>query len=145
MAKPRGRFALLALPLLAALPARAATPAVLGNWLTADGDGVIRIFPCDTGICGAVAGQSTPGSRAWTGQPLCGFVFIRVRQSPGEDGRLHGRVTDPRNGRVYHAELWRGSDGAVRLRGYIGIELFGSTERWPAFTGTLGADCRFTR
>ena len=62
----------------------------------------------------------------------------------GDDGKLHGTVTDPHDGDVYHATLWVADDGNLHLRGYIGIPLLGSTQTWTHFTGTLRPDCHFS-
>jgi hypothetical protein len=31
----------------------------------------------------------------------------------------------------------------MRLRGYIAIELLGSTQTWPKFRGSIAPDCHF--
>jgi uncharacterized protein (DUF2147 family) len=133
----------LAAPLLLA-----AGPDVTGDWLTEKSDGVITIAPCGGAICGEITGVSDwkpDGSppRDSTGAPECHLRIIR-NMVPGDDGRLHGTITDPRDGDVYQAELWRGDDGTLRLRGYIGLPLLGSTQTWTRFTGKRQPDCHFS-
>lgn len=131
----------LALLLLAGTAqANPVSPGVFGDWLTEDGMGVIRVAACGTEICGTIAGMTDHSGRDWRGLSQCGLTFIRVHRVEGE-ARLHGTVTDPQTGKVYQAELWLGQDGALRLRGYVGLEILGSTERWPAFRGTVGPGC----
>jgi len=43
----------------------------------------------------------------------------------------NGRVLDPNNGKEYHARMWVTDNGQqLKLRGYIGIPLFGRTAVW---------------
>lgn len=118
-----------------------------GDWSTEDRQGVIRIAPCAAAVCGTIVGASHfdrqgQTDRTWRGEPQCGFALLLLR--PGNDGRLHGTVTNPEDGRTYNAEVWVPPDGVLRLRGYVGIELFGSTQHWPPFHGTVGQGCHFT-
>jgi uncharacterized protein (DUF2147 family) len=142
---------LIALLLGLAVPARAHTPpesALLGDWSTEDHRGIVSIGPCGDAYCGTVVGVSDwrpdgTAVRDVNGVSECQLVIIHAMR-PGGDGRRHGTVTDPRDGHVYDADLWVGDDGALRLRGYIGLPLLGSTQRWEKFAGTRQPDCHFT-
>jgi uncharacterized protein (DUF2147 family) len=98
--------------------------------MTEDHQGVVRIEPCGDAYCGRVVGISDfpPGGLRRT-----------------EDGRRRGTITNPDDGRTYDALLWVGPDGDMRLRGFIGLPLLGSTQHWPKFRGTTTADCHFTQ
>lgn len=103
--------------------------------------------PCGGALCGTIAGISVwpkDGApvRDVTGAPQCHMLLLGPLMLQG-DGRWHGTVRDPEDGRVYRAEVWVAADGALRLRGYIGLPVFGSTQVWPAFHGTVGEDCHF--
>jgi uncharacterized protein (DUF2147 family) len=119
-----------------------------GDWFTEDHRGVVHVGPCGAVLCGTVVGVSdfrADGSAITDvhGRSQCDLAIIRG-MVPGDDNRLHGTVTDPTDGKTYSAELWVGEDGALRLRGFIGLELFGSTQRWEKFSGHLRPDCHFT-
>ena len=43
---------------------------------------------------------------------------------------------------TYDATISLGQDGDLRLHGYVGLPLFGETQRWSPFTGRTFADCR---
>ena len=55
-----------------------------------------------------------------------------------------GHIVDPRNGSVYRMEMYLKPDGALALRGYLGIPLLGQTQTWTRYTGPIARDCRLT-
>lgn len=115
-----------------------------GDWLVEDRDGVITMARCGDAWCGTITGvNSFPegGLRARSGEPQCQLTIVRMR--PGDDNRLHGTIRDPRNDSNYDAQMWLAEDGTLRLRGYVGIPLLGSTQTWTRFTGTRTKDCHF--
>lgn len=140
---------MLAVLLLAAAPAAQAGADTAGNWYTENHDGVIHVGPCGgPAYCGTVVGVTEwrkDGSAPVdvNGRTQCQLVFIK-NMVMGDDGRRHGTVTDPTDGKTYDAQLWVGEDGALRLRGYIGLPILGSTQRWEKFSGHLKPDCHFT-
>jgi uncharacterized protein (DUF2147 family) len=140
-----------ALLLLASQPAAAVEPSpdarLLGLWMTEDRQGIVRIEPCGQNFCGRVVGISDfpPGGlRDIRGAPQCGLVIVHGLRA-GEDGRRHGTITNPDDGKVYDAQMWVPADGDLRLRGFIGLPLFGSTQIWPHFSGKVTADCHFAK
>ncbi len=139
--------AALTLALLAARTASAAAPdtALLGEWMTEDHQGVVRIEPCSDAYCGRVVGISDfpPGGlRDIHGAKQCQLIILHnLRRT--DDGRRQGTITNPDDGRTYDAILWVAPDGDMRLRGYIGLPLLGSTQHWPKFQGTTTPDCHF--
>lgn len=133
---------------LAALPARAAPASPAGDWLTEDKGGLIHVEPCGAAMCGEIAGVSKwdkngAPPRDHAGQSECHLTIIRDMR-PGEDGRWHGTITDPRDGDRYQAQMWVDATGNLRLRGYIAVPLLGSTEVWAPFHGTRQPDCHFS-
>ena len=130
------------------VPTRARSDAPLppvGLWLTEDRGGVIRVQPCGAGLCGIIVGLSDwPANgdvkRDWRGRPQCHSTLL-VSLALRTDGRWHGSVTNPEDGRTYSAEVWVPADGILRLRGYIGLPLLGSTQLWPPFRGQVQPDC----
>jgi uncharacterized protein (DUF2147 family) len=136
---------------LAALPASAQIyhgPDTAGDWYTEDHRGVIHVGPCGgDAYCGTVVGVSDWDKYGRppfdvNGRSQCQLVFIK-HMVMGSDGRRYGTVANPTDGKVYSAILWVGEDGALRLRGYVGLPVLGSTQRWEKFTGHLRPDCHF--
>lgn len=117
-----------------------------GLWLTEDRGGVVRVEPCGAALCGVIVGLSDfPPSGVKLdvhGRSQCHLTLLAGLR-PQEDGRWHGTVTNPEDGRTYSAEVWVPADGTLRLRGYVGLPLFGSTQLWPPYAGKLRDDCRF--
>ena len=141
------RFAGLVLALFVLLPGHAAgqrTP--VGRWLTQGNDAVIVIEPCGDALCGRIVGLTLdrPGDAVQTdyrGQSQCGLTIIRDAVPDGASAWA-ARITDPRDGSTYRARLQLDEQGRLRVRGYIGIALFGRTEVWTPFAGAVPDDCR---
>ena len=128
-------------------PALAGAPA--GYWFTEDLGGIVQIQSCGEGVlCGTIVGlRDWPASGKrldWRGNPQCGFPLLRSLRLQ-DDGRWHGTVTNPEDGRTYTAEVWVPGDGVLRLRGYVGLPIFGSTQRWRPSPGGAKADCHYLR
>jgi len=84
-------------------------PSPIGLWLTENQGGVIQIDRCDNALCGKIAGivfdhPSDAMPLDYRGQPQCGLTIVDHAASDGE-GVWRGRITDPRNGTVYGAQL----------------------------------------
>jgi len=118
----------------------------VGTWLTEGGHGVIRIEPCAEGLCGAIVGidrkPGEPMPTDNTGRPQCGLRIL-TSSADIESGISQGHITDPRDGKVYNAQLWVDGSGKLHLRGYIGVPLLGKTQVWQPFSGHISDDCRF--
>jgi uncharacterized protein (DUF2147 family) len=63
-------------------------------------------------------------------RPLCGLVILKGFKPSGEREWDDGSVYDPDNGKTYRANMALADNGALRLRGYIGIPLLGQTQVW---------------
>ncbi len=120
-----------------------------GNWLTpAPQVSMIQLAACGTELCGKIIGTTlatanSPLPKDWQGQPVCGLTIIRAAPVAGSTpASWRGTIRDPRNGRLYNANISLDKAGHLRLRGYIGIALLGQTQIWRHYTGSIPADCR---
>lgn len=136
---------ILALLLALSGPAAAqGTP--VGQWLTEGRDAVITVSPCGAALCGRITGitldrPDAPIPTDYQGRSQCGLTIIRDATRDGEDGWA-ARIMDPRNGREYRARMALDGKGRLRVRGYLGIPLFGQTEVWTPYPARVPEDCR---
>ena len=137
--------------ILAALPASSATdqsgsPSPIGRWATGSDGGVVEIEPCGaTALCGRIVGitldhPGDPEPTDFRGQPQCGLTIITDAVKT-DDNEWTGHVTDPRDGKTYHARLWLDESGQLHMRGYVGLPLFGATVIWQPFQGSIADRC----
>jgi uncharacterized protein (DUF2147 family) len=62
-------------------------------------------------------------------QPIVGLIIMRFFQFD-DDEWDNGTIYDPENGKSYSCRLTLKDSNTLRVRGYIGIPLFGRTEIW---------------
>lgn len=141
--------ALAAVSARAAAPSLAAAPGVLGDWQTPN-DAVVRIAPCaaagstpDRTLCLMVvkvapgAPLSANGHATDLKNPdptlrdrsLCGLIIGSGFQVTDSTHLSGGKLYDPESGHTYQGTITAAGD-ALHLRGYIGIPLFGRSEKW---------------
>lgn len=141
----RGAAAVAILAGLGAMPfAKADEPSAVGYWVTPEGGSVVQIMPCDSGLCGAIVGLrltrkptdnpldvKNPDA-AKRNQPLCGLIMagslkpVKDSTTKWEDGWVY----DPDGGDTYTAEMKLDGPDTLKLRGFVGISLFGRTMTW---------------
>ncbi len=146
-------FRLLAclLPLLFAAPAFADGPdGVLGQWLTADGKARVEIVKHGEVYDGSIVWlkepvygpdekKGTPGQpktdlnnpdKALQDRPIIGLPLVQGFKYAGDNVWSDGTIYDPDSGKLYSCKMTLMMDGSLRVRGYVGISLFGRTEIW---------------
>lgn len=145
---------LLACAVLSA-PAFADGPdSALGVWVTADGKARIEIVKEADNYGGSIvwlkepvypadAKQGTPGQpkvdlnnpdKAKQSRPIMGLPLIQGFKYAGDNVWSDGTIYDPDSGKLYSCKLTLMMDGSLRVRGYVGISLFGRTEIWTRYT-----------
>lgn len=85
-----------------------------------------KIFkqPGDTGICSKCPGR-------FRDKPILGLVILWGLEETGNNVWSGGQILDPHSGKVYRVTLTLSEDGkSLKVRGYIGISLFGRTQYW---------------
>lgn len=142
------RIQMLAIVLALPVTAHAQQSGVLGQWLTPDG-ATVEVYRCDTAVClKMVALSKDAPSRVDSNDPnaslrwrsLCGLQIGSGFHLDGGDQAEGGHLYDPKNGKTYSGMMV--SDGnSLKLRGYIGIRLFGRSEVWTRVHGDVAA-CR---
>lgn len=117
--------------------AQAQTDSLLGNW-TNPGGSTIHIYQCGAKICAnLIAISSTAPARvdadnpnpALRGRSLCGLRIGTDFELESPSKAQGGKLYDPESGKTYSGSMTREGD-KLKLRGYVGIPLFGRTETW---------------
>jgi len=140
------RIGMAAVMLILLGSARAQSGGILGAWRSPTG-ATISIYHCGNGACAKIValGKNTP-TRVDEKNPdaslrkraLCGLGigsgFHLVDNTHADGGQLY----DPKSGKTYSGEM--ASDGdSLKLRGYIGLRMFGRTEMWTRVRGDVPA------
>ena len=128
---------------LAALPARAQQAGVTGLWLVSDKDAIIEIAPCGALMCGRIVWLKEPlkpdgtvkrdehnSDPALRNRPICGLPLMWQFKQAGPAKWEEGRIYDPTDGSVYHAEMQLDGPDTLRLRGYVLMPLLGQSRVW---------------
>jgi uncharacterized protein (DUF2147 family) len=114
-----------------------------GRWLSGDGDGWIDIRIEAETLNGYIAGSpnDVPGdpSRLDVENPdaalrtreLDGMKFMQGFRYVEKNNRwTGGTIYDPNSGKTYKGTLTLVDHNSLKLRGYIGVSLFGRNEVW---------------
>jgi uncharacterized protein (DUF2147 family) len=115
-----------------------------GNWLTEPKDGIIQVtVAADGKLEGRIVGGNHPGLKdeknpdpARRSQTLRGQVILRGMKYDGNGQWSGGTVYKPQNGKTYSAQVTLLPSGELKVRGYIGISLFGISQNWTRYAGT---------
>lgn len=123
-------------------PAESAATAVEGVWVTADGDGWIEIQRDGDRFHGVIVGPTDDGrldeenpDPALRSRPLFGMRILDGFTADGGDKWSGGTIYDPNNGKTYSCTLELEQGTTLKVRGFIGVSLFGRTERWTRKAG----------
>lgn len=141
---------------LMASPAVSATD-VFGRWVVENGKAVIELYPCAGEVCGRLVWLQNPftpsgepkrdeknENPALTQRPICGLQLVSGLR-PGDDGAWEdGEIYSTRHGKSFGLELRPAESGVLKVRGYVGLSLFGSTQVWERDDGRRGNCVQFS-
>ena len=116
---------------------------VVGRWKTIDDEtgkakGVVEIYEKDGKYYGKIVEileaehrhkKCTLCEGADKDNPILGLTFIKGLKKDGDEYN-GGKVLDPKNGKVYKCYITLEGNDKLKVRGYIGISLFGRTQYW---------------
>lgn len=126
-----------ALLLPAVKTVNAASP-VDGLWLTENKRSVIRVAPCEQGLCGHIhwiieGGMQSDAKNpdaSKRDRPMCGLPILWGFKQDSETAWEDGKIYKADDGDVYDANLALQNDGTLKVRGYMGISLLGKSQIW---------------
>lgn len=125
--------------------AQAQAGPVTGNWRTPTGS-IVGAYSCGDAVCLKIMQleQGTPGFRdennpdsALRSRALCGLqIGSGFKPDSGATKADSGTIYDPMSGKTYSAEMAAKGD-TLKLRGYIGVKMFGRSEQWTRVSGPV--------
>jgi len=142
---------MLLLTLVSALPCLAASASdIVGVWYNQAKDAKIDISQCGDTYCGKIVWLKTPNYPADSKDgtpgtpkldhknpnpdlrktPVMGLMIVRDFHYAGDSLWKDGKVYDPKSGKTYSGKMTMVSPTELNLRGFVGISLFGRSEKW---------------
>lgn len=123
---------------------------ILGVWDNQEKDGKIEIFKCGEKYCGRIVWLKEPNYPLDSKEGMPGTPKLdhknpdpELRKVPTMGLRIMhdftfsddtvwkgGKVYDPKSGNTYSGKMTLVSPTQLKLRGFIGISLFGRTDVW---------------
>lgn len=121
---------------------------VAGKWKTIDDEtgkaiAVVEIYERGGKIYGKVHDIIDPKDRNKVcsncsgedkDKPILGLTVIKGLLKDGSEYNS-GKILDPKHGRLYQCFITLESKDKLKVRGYIGISLFGRTQYWHRIKG----------
>ena len=115
----------------------AQTSSFLGDWQVPSGT-IVRIDPCSSDFCMSIVFISPKADSTMDihnpdatlrGKSLCNLEIGSRFHLSDATHASGGTIYDPKSGNTYRGSMVVEGD-TMRLRGYVGISLFGRTEIW---------------
>jgi uncharacterized protein (DUF2147 family) len=116
--------------------------AVLGTWYNEEKTSAIEIFRCTDAFCGRIVWLKNPldaqgkekvdsknPDESLKARKLMGLQILSGFKYAGDETWKEGKIYDPKNGKTYSCKM-RLEGENLKIRGFIGISLFGRTTVW---------------
>jgi uncharacterized protein (DUF2147 family) len=109
---------------------------IIGDWVTGDKSGYVRIYKQGGKYFGKIIGGNTPELKdvknddpKLRNRDLLNVVILTNLEFI--DGKWeNGKIYDPQSGNTYKCIMWMKDNDTLEVKGYVGISLFGRTETW---------------
>jgi len=123
---------------------------IVGIWNTAEKDAKIEIYPCGTKYCGKIvwlkdpiyptdSKDGKPGTPvldtnnpdpSHKNDPILGLQMLFNFEYVGSNMWTGGKIYDSDNGKTYGGRMELLSHNQLKLRGFLGVSLFGGSTVW---------------
>lgn len=122
----------------------AGVQAATGLWATEGGKSHVEIAPCGEKLCGSIVWLKEPlddegaaktdknnPDEALRDRPIVGLPLL-AGFVPGEAANewVDGTIYNPEDGETYSCTMTLQSDGSLKVRGYVGLPIFGKSQIW---------------
>ncbi|MDP6345916.1 MAG: DUF2147 domain-containing protein [Alphaproteobacteria bacterium] len=122
----------------------AAAADAVGVWATEGGKSHVQIMPCEDKLCGTIIWLKEPlndegepkhdannPEEEMQARPILGLPLLTGFVPNGEAGVWDdGEIYNPEDGETYSCTLTLVDDDTLKVRGYVGLPLFGKTQIW---------------
>ena len=117
---------------------------VTGKWLTKGAKSHVEIEKCGAKLCGKITWLKEPNSTSGApvvdsknedekerGRPILGLPLLKDFE-PTDDPNywVNGKIYNPEDGKIYSCEMTLQDDGQLKVRGYVGVPMFGESQFW---------------
>ncbi|MEM0988769.1 MAG: DUF2147 domain-containing protein [Pseudomonadota bacterium] len=146
--------ATMLVPISAPMSAVASTDGgdpAFGYWLTENGKAIVEFAPCGSKTCGRMVWVANPNDdqgkpkldvanldEAKRGRPICGLDLVGGLDADGPGAWTDGWIYNPRDGSTYSANIQAISGDKLKVRGYLGLSLLGSSQTWTRVANDRG-------
>lgn len=115
---------------------------IVGTWLNQEKEAKIEIYQQGEKFFGKIAWLKEPNEngkpktdhknpdKSKRDTPILGSVIFSNFKFDGNSGWENGEIYDAREGKTYSCKITLQSAKVLKVRGYIGISLFGRTNMW---------------
>ena len=120
--------------------AYAASLDVTGLWLTQNKRSVIKVDVCENGksLCGEIHWIIEGGMQFDTKNPdesrrnlpMCGLPILWNFEKKDQNSWTGGRIYKADDGDIYKANVTLLGPNTLKVRGYVGLPMFGKSQSW---------------
>lgn len=123
---------------------------IIGIWATDKAEAHVEIFKDENGYSGKISWLKEPffaddDEGGMAGEPKVdrenpqpelrqrSIIGLQIMDGFRYDGKgrwSSGTIYDPENGKTYKCKIWLTRSGNLKVRGYLGVSLFGRTTEW---------------
>lgn len=128
---------------LISIATTAQSHSVIGKWKTIDDEtgkplSIVEVFEKNHKVYGKVLEILNSANRNRvcekcsgedSNKPILGLTVIKGLTKVGNE-YTKGKILDPKNGKLYSCYITLENQDKLKVRGYIGISLFGRTQYW---------------
>lgn len=126
---------------------------IVGDWMVNTGDAVVRFYEKDGEYRGRVVWAGRESTEWWLTEPPMEIPWDNRREAKklkhaanlgvdilvglkfdNDSTWKHGRVFNVLNGKIYKCQLSLPEPDVLKLRGFIGLPVFGGSVKWHKLT-----------